>query len=67
MDVAEALLEAGVSVDEVNETGDTALHKASFIGNEVSYQINCWVIFLPGKSICVMNIVHRCLLCVWVL
>ncbi|VVD05751.1 unnamed protein product [Leptidea sinapis] len=32
--VVEALLEAGVDVDEVNENGDSALHKASFIGNE---------------------------------
>lgn len=35
VDVVEVLLNAGANVDEVNETGDTALHKASFIGNEV--------------------------------
>lgn len=34
-EVVRALLEDGVNVDEVNEDGDTALHKASFIGNEV--------------------------------
>lgn len=36
-DVVKALLEAGANVDEVNDTGDTALHKASFIGNEVRF------------------------------
>ncbi|CAH1639961.1 unnamed protein product [Spodoptera littoralis] len=44
-DVVEALLEAGANVDEVNDTGDSALHKASFIGNELSSpnppNINC--------------------------
>ncbi|KAH9628434.1 hypothetical protein HF086_015964, partial [Spodoptera exigua] len=37
-DVVEALLEAGANVDEVNDTGDSALHKASFIGNEAVVQ-----------------------------
>lgn len=39
VDVVNILLEAGARVDEVNDLGDTALHKASFIGNEVSYLV----------------------------
>lgn len=35
VDVVKALIDAGANVDEVNDTGDTALHKASFVGNEV--------------------------------
>lgn len=35
IEVVNLLLDAGVNVDEVNDNGDTALHKASFIGNEV--------------------------------
>lgn len=36
VEVVKTLLEAGANVDEVNDTGDTAMHKASFIGNEVN-------------------------------
>lgn len=35
-DVVECLLTHTVEVDAINENGDTALHKASFIGREVS-------------------------------
>lgn len=39
-EVVEVLLDAGVNVDEVNDNGDTALHKASFTGNEVSILVS---------------------------
>lgn len=31
----ELLLDSGAEIDAVNDAGDTALHKAAFIGREV--------------------------------
>ncbi|KPJ11973.1 Oxysterol-binding protein-related protein 1 [Papilio machaon] len=38
-EVVEVLLDSGVNVDEVNDNGDTALHKASFTGNELAIDL----------------------------
>lgn len=42
--VVQRLLESGADIDAVNDAGDTPLHKAAFIGREVTIII--FIIFL---------------------
>lgn len=39
LNVVELLLRAGCDVNSVNDVGDTGLHKAAFVGREVSGEI----------------------------
>lgn len=46
-DVVECLLARNADVNTINENGDTPLHKASFIGREVSgHEVLCRYIYL---------------------
>lgn len=43
-DVAEVLLQNGASLDELNDAGDTPLHKAALTNREVAHQCCSFVL-----------------------